>query len=137
MPTGCLTLLVLVAMFATGLVFVIFGALKSTDVYKTAITEAKRNVAVADALGTPIKEGLFVSGNTKVEGSSGEADLSIPISGPKAKGTIYAVAKKSAGRWTYSTLEVEVAGASERINLLRGNGAAPASPTPNSQSDDD
>jgi Cytochrome oxidase complex assembly protein 1 len=41
--------------------------------------------AVIEALGSPIKEGFFVSGNTNVNGASGEANLSIPISGPREK----------------------------------------------------
>ncbi|MDQ6808418.1 MAG: cytochrome c oxidase assembly factor 1 family protein, partial [Verrucomicrobiota bacterium] len=43
-----------------------------------------------------------------VEGTSGKADMTIPISGPHGSGTIYAVATKTAGRWIYSILEVEV-----------------------------
>ena len=41
------------------------------------------------------------------------------ISGPKGKGTIYVVAKKSAGEWSYSRMEVEVEGQPGRIDLLR------------------
>jgi len=49
-----------------------------------------------------------MSGNTNINGASGEANLSIPISGPKGKGTIYVAAKKSLGRWNYSGLTVEI-----------------------------
>ena len=91
--------------------------MKSTDVYKTALTRAKANAEVQAALGTPIKEGWFISGNTHADGASGEANLSIPISGPKGSGTIYLVAEKKAGRWNYSTLEVEVPGRKDRIDL--------------------
>ena len=35
-------------------------------------------------------------------------DIAIPISGPKAKGTIYAVGTKSAGKWEFSKLAVQV-----------------------------
>lgn len=93
--------------------------MKSTDVYKTAVARAKSDSAVTEALGTPIEEGWFMTGKTNVEGTSGEADIGIPISGPKGKGTIYAVAKKTAGRWTYSTLEVEVKESGQRIGLLQ------------------
>ena len=91
--------------------------MKSSDVYKTALDRAKANPEVVAALGTPIKDGLFVSGNTHADGASGEANLSIPISGPKGKGTVYVVAEKKAGRWNYSTMEVEVPGRSDRIDL--------------------
>ena len=64
--------------------------------------------AVIEALGSPIKEGLFVSGNTNVNGAAGETDLAIPTSGPKGKGTIYLKAAKTLGRWSYSDLVVEI-----------------------------
>ena len=122
-PTGCLTLLALFAAFIISILMIVFGAMKSTDVYKDALTRAKTNAAVIDALGSPIKDGLFVSGNTNVNGASGESDLSIPISGPKGKGTIYLKAEKSLGRWKYSNLEVEIQKSGERIDLLKTPGA--------------
>jgi len=106
-PTGCLSLIVLFALFVAGTVVVVFGALKSTDVYKTAVARAKANMEVRAALGDDVHPGIFLSGNTNVSGGSGQADLSIPISGSKGKGTIYVVATKSAGEWNYSQLVVK------------------------------
>lgn len=118
-PTGCLTLIVLFVGFILSISLIVFGALKSTDVYKDAVARAKANPAVIEALGSPIKEGMFVSGNTNVNGASGESNLSIPISGPKGKGTIYLAAKKSLGRWEYQNLVVEIQSTGERVDLLR------------------
>lgn len=98
---------------------IVFGVMKSSDVYKEALARAEASPAVAEALGTPIKAGYFTSGNINVNGPSGNADLSIPISGPKGKGTIYVEAGKSADRWSFSLLEVEIAGTQERIDLLQ------------------
>ncbi|MEP6685438.1 MAG: cytochrome c oxidase assembly factor Coa1 family protein [Verrucomicrobiota bacterium] len=119
MPTGCLGLALLLAGFVALLVMVIFGALKSSDIYKDALAKARGNPAVIDALGSPIKEGMFLSGNTNVNGASGEANLAIPISGPKGKGTIYVAATKSAGQWNYATLVTEITKTHERIDLIR------------------
>ena len=122
-PLGCLSMVVLIVLFVLGIVLIVFGALKSSDAYKTAVARAKSNPEVVAALGEPIEEGMFLSGKTNVEGSSGEADLTIPISGPKGKAKVYAIATKRAGRWNYSTLEVEIAGIEDRINLLGGTDA--------------
>lgn len=116
-PTGCLTFLALIVGFVAVLVLVVAGSMKSSDAYKEAVERAKNNPAVIEALGTPIEEGWFVSGKTNVTGPSGEADLAIPISGPKGSATIYVVAEKSAGEWNFSTLRVEVKGSDERIDL--------------------
>ena len=115
MPTGCLGLLLLAAGIVVVIVSIVFGALKSSDAYKTALAKAKADPRVVNALGSPIKDGFFVSGTTNVSGSSGHADLTIPISGPKGKGTIYFVASKFAGEWTFSKLMVEIKATGQRI----------------------
>ena len=117
-PVGCLSMLAVVAVVIALIVTLVFGALKSSDVYKQAVAKATANPTVISELGEPIEAGWIVSGSINVTGSSGEADLSIPISGPKKAATIYAVALKSAGEWKFSRLEVEVANRPLRINLM-------------------
>ncbi len=102
---------------AAFLVLVIFGALKRTDIYQITVVRAESDSRVIAALGTPIGEGWYLAGHIDVNGGSGNADLTIPISGPKGKGTIYAVAKKSGGEWTYSKMMVKIEATGEMINL--------------------
>ena len=123
-PTGCLSLLTLFIAFIVLILMIVFGAMKSSDVYKDALAKAKAHPAVIEALGEPIEDGFFVSGNTNVNGAAGESNLAIPISGPKGKGTIYLKAEKSLGRWNYSDLVVEIQKTGERIDLVK-------SPPPN------
>ena len=118
-PTGCFTVALLFLVFVGSILLIVFSAMKSTDVYKEALTRAKAHPAVIEALGSPIKEGFLVSGNTNVNGASGESNLAIPISGPKGKGTIYVSANKSLGQWNYTGLVVEVGQTHERIDLLQ------------------
>ncbi len=125
MPLCCFTVALLFLVFVGSIVLIVFSAMKSTDVYKEALARTKADPAVTEALGSPIKDGFLVSGNTNVNGASGESNLAIPISGPKGKGTIYVSATKSLGRWIYSGLVVEVNGTHERIDLLQT--AAPVS----------
>lgn len=124
MPAGCFSILILFVAFVGSIALIVFGAMKSTDVYKDALARATVNSAVIEALGSPITEGFLVSGNTNVNGASGEANLSIPISGPKGKGTIYVAANKSLGRWNYTGLTVEIAKTHQRIDLLQGGVSA-------------
>ena len=116
-PTGCLTVIVLFFVFTATIALAVFGMLKGTDVYKTAVTRAKNDPRVATALGTPIKEGWYVGGSTQITGGSGKSDLSIPIRGPKGTATIYVMATKFAGDWQYSKLVVKVEGTGETIDL--------------------
>jgi len=118
-PLGCFTVALLFLAFVGSIVVIVFSAMKSTDVYKEALARAKADPVVIEALGSPIKDGFLLSGNTNVNGASGESNLAIPISGPKGKGTIYVSANKSLGRWNYSGLVVEVGQTHERIDLLQ------------------
>src|SRR5215471_13618431 len=120
-PAGCLGTLTLFSAFIVSIALIVFSAVKSTDVYKDALARAKVHPSVIEILGSPIKEGFLVSGNTNVNGASGEANLSIPISGPKGKGTIYVAATKSLGEWNYSGLVVEIKKKHQRIDLLRSS----------------
>ena len=102
----------------------LIGAMKSTDVYKGAVGFAKADPRVAKALGTPLDDGL-VQGNISTFSSSsggdtGRANYTISISGPKGKGEIRAVAKKSGTTWTFSTLVLVVEGTGEKIDLNDG-----------------
>ncbi len=117
-PLGCLGAVAVFAAFTVSIVFLVFGVMKSSDVYKDAVAQASPHALVVEALGEPVEPGWYLSGTINVNGSSGDADIAIPISGPRGSGQIYAVATKSAGRWEYEILEVEIDGQPERIDLL-------------------
>ena len=117
-------LLALFAAFVFGIVALIFGAIKSSGPYQHAITRAQSDPAVIAALGEPIHAGWFVQGNISTSGASGEADLAIPLDGPRADGTLYVVAEKRAGDWRYETLAVNVDGG-ERIVLVDATSSTP------------
>ena len=119
MPLGCFTVALFFLVFVGSILVIVFSAMKSTDVYKEALARAKADPTVIEALGSPIKDGFLVSGNTNVNGASGESNLAMPISGPKGKGTSYVSANKSLGRWNYSGLMVELGQTHERIDLLQ------------------
>lgn len=117
-PIGCLGIVMAFGVFVLGLLGVVAVSMRSSDVYREALARASIDSTVVAELGSPVKPGFFVSGSVQVSGPSGHADMSIPISGPKNEGTVYAVATKSAGTWTFTRLEVEVKGRPSRIPLL-------------------
>ena len=101
-----------------GLIGGIFGILGSSQVTKTSVQRAQTDPRVIEHLGEPIKQGWIVQGSVETSGPSGNADVSIPLSGSKRKGTLYAVARKRDGIWTFQALELEVEGEPGRIDLL-------------------
>jgi hypothetical protein len=117
-PLGCLTLFVLLAALGIILMTVITSSFRHSDVYKQAIAQTTANTQVCEQIGEPIKPDWLISGQLNVSGSSGKANLIIPISGPRGRGRIHAVAQKSGGVWRFTYLQVELANQSSSIDLL-------------------
>ena len=123
-PVGCLVSFVSVVGIGSivGFIYFVMSMMKSSGAYTDAVAKAKENLVVQESIGTPIEEGLFVTGSTSTSGTTGQADLTISISGPDGDATIYVVAEKSAGAWTFSTLTVEISDTGQRIDLLESKG---------------
>jgi hypothetical protein len=107
--------------FVVVLFAVIFQVLRSSDATRLAVQRARANEEVAQAVGTPFKVGFLVEGTIHVANSSGDADLTIPISGPRGKAAIYAVETKERGLWNATMLQVEIQGSGRRIDLMQGS----------------
>jgi hypothetical protein len=121
-------ILIVVCGLPLALMGAVFAAMKNSDAAKEAVFQAQTNSQVVNQLGTPIAEGWLVTGSINTSTTSGDADLAIPISGPKGRAKIYVTAHKVAGAWNYSVMEVAIAGSNERINLLAGDATAPSAP---------
>jgi hypothetical protein len=117
-PAGVvLCVLGIVGLFV-GIFAIIVGVMRSTDVYQTAISEARGEPAVVAAIGLPIEEGLLFAGEIEVNGDWGNADIAIPIEGPTGRATIYAEATRSRGDWYYTTLVVEFDDGRQPVDLM-------------------
>lgn len=109
---GCLALIVIGILGVGGLMYGGMKLLKNNDPYRDSIAAAEANPAAAEALGSPVKPGFFLSGNIAINNGEGTVDFSIPVSGPNGKGTIKVVGTKASGatEWTYQTWELQIPG---------------------------
>lgn len=117
-PTLVLGTLAAFAGFIYAIFFLVHTMMTASAPYQFAMQAAGSNPQVQVRLGTPLESGFLISGNISTSGSSGEADLSIPVHGPAGEGTIHVVAERSGGVWQYSRLDVVIAGDVQRIDLL-------------------
>src|SRR5205823_13882660 len=96
------------------------------------LARARATPGVSEAIGASISQAGIVSGNSNVNGPTGETNLSIPLSGPKGKATLYVEAKKSADIWLFQTMVVKIEKTGERIHLntspLPARAASPTRP---------
>jgi hypothetical protein len=113
--------LLALAGFVTILCSLTFGLMRQSGAYQQAVAAAKSDHTVIETLGTPIEEGYFVMGEIELGRDRGYANLTIPISGPRAKATIYVEADKAGEHWSFRSMEVVVDGTGQWIHL--GDGA--------------
>lgn len=114
---GCLGLIVVFGLVSAAIAWFAVSTVKSTDFYAEAMQRAQKSPKVQEALGTPVESGLSFQGGVNYNNGEGSANLSVPISGPKASGTLKAEATRQAGQpWQYSVLEVQVEGG-DKIDL--------------------
>lgn len=117
-PVGCLGSIVIAAALCTGIIGLVLGGIKSSWACSQGVDLARHNKQVVEKLGEPIETGWLVSGSINVTGPSGNADLAVPLHGPKTGGTLYVIAHKAAGQWQFDRAEMEINGQAERIDLL-------------------
>jgi TonB family protein len=123
LPVGCLGLILAVVALIGGIVFVAMSAIKSSEVYQGALKVVQTHPAAVERLGEPIQDGWFVQGNIKIDGSGGNANFQIPVSGPKSSGTLYVKAVSPDGTWMYERLDLAVNG--QTVSLLDRNVVQP------------
>lgn len=105
-----------IAVFA--IAAVAFEGVKRSTPYQEALHLAQNSPAVQEALGAPVKDTFFLVGSVKLEGDEGEALISAPLVGSKAKGTLTVEASRSRGTWQFHRLEVVANETGQFINLL-------------------
>jgi hypothetical protein len=102
--------LLVLACLALGILMLVVTAVRSSDAYQTSVMRAQTDPHVLELLGAPIEPGLFVRGSIRVENQSGDADLTIPLSGSHGQATLYVVADRQHGQWQYRRMYVQTEG---------------------------
>ena len=117
---GCFALILLCSGLGTAAFLFGTGIMRNSEPYQVAFQRAVQDPDVQQALGTPIKQGWLPSGSVSVSGTHGNAELAIPLHGPKGKGTVYVTAHKEIGRWMFDRMVFTADGASssDDIDLL-------------------
>ena len=119
LPVGCFGMIALTLACIVAAILVFFHLLQQNDVCKEALLRVRSTQQLIEALGEPIEPGWYVSGSIKSDKNFGRADLSMPLSGPKGKGTLSMRAGKHNGVWSFSHLSVLLEDG-RRFDLLSG-----------------
>jgi hypothetical protein len=123
-PLGCLIVILLFCAFVAVIFTVLDISFRNSIVYKEALARAGRSPEVASRIGEPLQAGRVLQGQLNVTGSTGTANMKIPITGPRGKATILLDTRKADGAWVFRTLEVQFEGQSDAVDLLESTPAA-------------
>ncbi|TVR98838.1 MAG: hypothetical protein EA418_00840 [Wenzhouxiangellaceae bacterium] len=118
-PVGCFGFLVLALAGFAMLFALILGGMRNAEVTQLAISIANNDAALVEAIGEPIEPRGFINGSISISGPSGEADLAIPVVGPRGRATLYGEATRRQSEWSYDVLVAELEADDRRLDLLR------------------
>ena len=115
---ACVLMVAIIGGFIFAVFMLVSRLMHSSGSYQQAMARARQDSTVIAALGTPIEDGFWMTGKISENGDSGNANLQIPLSGPKGDAMLYLTARKSAGVWSYSHLQVRIDSTNQQIDLL-------------------
>ncbi len=112
-------IIIAILLFFAITALVIFFVITNSTVYKDSYRLVQNNPATIEVLGQPIESGLIIMGSIKTSGSSGNAELSYSVSGPKNGGNVIVKAVRSSNKWSYQELTLTIKGSDEIIDILK------------------
>ncbi|WP_298417177.1 cytochrome c oxidase assembly factor Coa1 family protein [uncultured Kordia sp.] len=118
-PTGCLTIVVLFIVFIATMFFTVTAMLKGSTPYVDAFEKATNNSYVIEQLGEPIEQSALIQGNISVSETEGDANIRVPLKGPKGEAMLHVIGTKSNKIWSYSTMKVYFTASKDSLNLLQ------------------
>jgi hypothetical protein len=89
---------------ALAILFYFRGSGQRRAIADAAIYEAQASPQMAEMIGRPIEPGWPVRGSVVMRGGDGNADLRIPLHGPRGRGMLTEWAQREGGRWHVCSL---------------------------------
>ena len=120
-PIGCLLVVVLLGGFVATIFAIVSLSFRKSEVFQQAIARAEKSPQIAARIGTPLHPDWLPQGHIEVSGSTGTAQMEIPVTGPRGKAVISLDAQKVAGIWQFRKLEIQFEGQADSINLLNSD----------------
>lgn len=113
---GCFTLILIFIAFFASIFFGVSKILSDSQPYEYAFELINKDEQMIKLLGSPIEKDGMIQGNYSNDNGNKTANMTIPISGPKANGTLYIIANGQGEEWDYEEIRVEIK--DENVDLL-------------------
>jgi hypothetical protein len=115
---GCFVVFMLGIGFVASLFFVVMLFMRGADASVESLKRAQNSPQVKAALGDPITMGWWVMGSFSSTAEEGQANLTIPVSGPRGSASIQTEATKEKGTWNYTRMSADLP-SGQTIDLLQ------------------
>lgn len=105
-------------LLAVGLAFGVMSALKNSLTYALTMQQVRSSATAKAALGDNIEAGFWVNGNISIDiDGSGDAQLSIPLTGSKGSGRVVSRGVRTNGIWDLRLVLLQVDGSDTPLVL--------------------
>lgn len=112
-------------LLAVGLAFGVMSALKNSLTYALTMQEVRSSATAKAALGDNIEAGFWVNGNISIDiDGSGDAQLSIPLTGSKGSGRVVSRGVRTNGIWDLRLVLLQVDGSDTPLVLKNKDNVA-------------
>jgi len=95
------------ALFFVSVFVLVESMFHGSEVYAAALAKAQENPCVVQKLGSPMKPDWMTSGQINETNDEGDAELSIPLRGPRGSGSLELKAKRENKVWEIQSLILE------------------------------
>lgn len=112
-------------LLAVGLAFGVMSALKNSLTYALTMQEVRSSATAKAALGDNIEAGFWVNGSISIDiDGSGDAQLSIPLTGSKGSGRVVSRGVRTNGIWDLRLVLLQVDGSDTPLVLKNKDNVA-------------
>jgi len=115
---GCLTLIVMFMVFIGPAIFGVSKLFTGAEPYKDGLAKVQQDEYLLSLLGEPIETDGIMQGNISYTNGDSNANIAIPIKGPKNTAKVYVVGTKENNKWSYTEMYVIINETDEQIDLL-------------------
>jgi len=116
---GCLVIIVIAIFLAGAMVVKVTDLFKESTPYSDGMAALKSNELVIEEIGEPIEPNGMFQGNVHYSNDGGNADIKVPVKGPKGEATLLVIGEEVDGEWTYLKMEVTISDSDKKIDLLK------------------
>lgn len=115
---GCAVLVLASLVFLAGVFAVVFAFIRNTEPVQASLAAARASTELKQALGEPIEMGWLVTGNVNSENNQTDAEVTVPVAGPRGMASIHTVGTRTgSAKWQFSEMTATVDGTGQVIDL--------------------